>query len=167
MEETTEKVISENNEIVTAEKKSEIGSVSPANSDFDIVDFIISHSDNRSVIKKSKAPRIILCVIVGVLILTVCGLFVFWSVFVNKDPLCGSWVTNDGLVMTIDEKTITINGQTSEYTKDENNVIAIKMNNEYYKIIYELEGNDLIITIPNANGVETISYTRKSDQNDD
>ena len=65
--------------------------------------------------------------------------------------------------MTIDEKTITINGQTSEYIKDEKNVIAIKMNNEYYKMIYELNDDELVITIPDESGVATISYKRKSE----
>ena len=162
MEETTEKIVDTDN-IKNEEKISGTVDTPAAKPDFDIVDFILSHSDERSVRKKSKAPKIILCVIVGLLIVTMCLLFVFWSVNYNKDPLCGSWVTSTGLVMTIDEKTITINGQTSEYIKDEKNVIAIKMNNEYYKMIYELNGDELIITIPDESGVATISYRRKSD----
>ena len=43
------------------------------------------------------------------------------------------------------------------------NVIAIKMNNEYYKMIYELNGDELVITIPDESGVATISYKRKSE----
>ena len=162
MEETTEKTVDTDN-AKTEEKISGAVGTPTSKPDFDIVDFILSHSDERSVRKKSKAPKIILCVIVGLLIVTMCLLFVFWSVNYNKDPLCGSWKTSTGLVMTIDEKTITINGQTSEYIKDEKNVIAIKMNNEYYKMIYELKGDELIITIPDESGVATISYRRKSD----
>ena len=162
MEETTEKIVATENKNIDAKMSGNVGT--PAGKpDFDIVDFIISHSDERSVRKKSKAPKIILCVIVGLLIVTMCLLFVFWSVNYNKDPLCGSWVTSTGLVMTIDEKTITINGQTNEYIKDEKNVIAIKMNNEYYKMIYELNGDELVITIPDESGVATISYKRKSE----
>ena len=162
MEETTEKIV-DNDNTKNDEKISGVVGTPAGKPDFDIVDFIISHSDDRSVRKKSKAPKIILCIIVGLLIVTMCLLFVFWSVNYNKDPLCGSWVTSTGLVMTIDEKTITINGQTSEYIKDEKNVIAIKMNNEYYKMIYELNGDELVITIPDESGVATISYKRKSE----
>lgn len=162
MEETTEKTVDTDN-IKNEEKISGTVGTPTSKPDFDIVDFILSHSDERSVRKKSKAPKIILCVIVGLLIVTMCLLFVLWSVNYNKDPLCGSWETSGGLVMTIDEKTITINGQTSEYIKDEKNVIAIKMNNEYYKMIYELKGDELIITIPDESGVVTISYRRKSE----
>ena len=162
MEETTEKIV-DNDNTKNDEKISGVVGTPAGKPDFDIVDFIISHSDERSVRKKSKAPKIILCIIVGLLIVTMCLLFVFWSVNYNKDKLYGSWVTSTGLVMTIDEKTITINGQTNEYIKDEKNVIAINMNNEYYKMIYELNGDELVITIPDESGVATISYKRKSE----
>lgn len=162
MEETAKKTA----DIVSkeeSENKSSVRNLDPDKSDFDIVDFILSHSDERSVRKKSKAPRIILCVFAGLLIVIICLLFVFWCISGSKDPLCGSWEASGGLVMNIDEKTITINGQTNEYIKDEKNVIAIKMNNEYYKMIYELKGDELIITIPDESGVATISYRRKSE----
>ena len=124
MEETTEKIVATENKNIDAKMSGNVGTLTDK-PDFDIVDFIISHSDERSVRKKSKAPKIILCIIAGLLIVTMCLLFVFWSVNYNKDPLCGSWETSTGLVMTIDEKTITINGQTSEYIKDEKNLRTI------------------------------------------
>ena len=51
----------------------------------------------------------------------------------------------------------------SEYIIEEKNVIAIKMNNEYYKIIYKLDGDSLTLTIPDKSGVSELKYTRKSD----
>ena len=65
--------------------------------------------------------------------------------------------------MTITEKDITINGSTSEYISEEKNVISIKMNNEYYKIMYKLDGDSLTLTIPDESGVAELKYTRKSD----
>ena len=50
-----------------------------------------------------------------------------------------------------------------ELTREEKNVIAIKMNNEYYKIIYKLDGDSLTLTIPDKSGVSELKYTRKSD----
>lgn len=133
------------------------------NGDFDIVDFIISHSDGRSVRKKSKLPKILLCVILGVLIVGICALFVIWSASAKRNKLWGTWQASGGVTMTITEKDITINGQTSDYITEEKNVIAIKMNNEYYKIIYKLEGDTLTLTIPDESGVSELKYTRKSD----
>ena len=98
--------------------------------DFDIVDFVISHSDERSVRKKSKLPKILLCVILGVLIIGMCVMFAVWSSLSHKNKLWGTWQTSGGITMTITEKNITINGKTSEYIIEEKNVIAIKMNNE-------------------------------------
>lgn len=131
--------------------------------DFDIVDFIISHSDEKSVRKKSKLPKILLCVILGVLIIGMCVMFAVWSSLSHKNKLWGTWQTSGGITMTITEKNITINGKTSEYIIEEKNVIAIKMNNEYYKIIYKLDGDSLTLTIPDESGVSELKYTRKSD----
>lgn len=131
--------------------------------DFDIVDFIISHSDGRSVRKKSKLPRILLCVIFGLLIVGMCVLFALWSASSHKNPLYGDWQGSGGVTMTITDKDITINGQTSGYIIEDKNVIAIKMNNEYYKMIYKLDGDALTLTIPDESGVSELKYTRKSD----
>lgn len=131
--------------------------------DFDIVDFIISHSDDRSVRKKSKLPKILLCVISGALIVTMCVLFAIWSASAKRNKLWGTWQTSGGITMTITEKDITINGSTSEYISEEKNIIAIKMNNEYYKIMYKLDGDSLTLTIPDESGVTELKYTRKSD----
>lgn len=131
--------------------------------DFDIVDFIISHSDGRSVRKKSKLPRILLCVILGLLIVGMCVLFALWSASSHKNPLYGNWQGSGGVAMTITDKDITINGQTSGYIIEDKNVIAIKMNNEYYKMIYKLDGDTLTLTIPDESGVSELKYTRKSD----
>ena len=131
--------------------------------DFDIVDFIISHSDGRSVRKKSKLPRILLCVILGLLIIGMCVLFAIWSASSHKNPLYGDWQGSGGVVMTITDKDITINGQTSGYIIEDKNVIAIKMNNEYYKMIYKLDGDSLTLTIPDESGVSELKYTRKSE----
>lgn len=131
--------------------------------DFDIVDFVISHSDERSVRKKSKLSKILLCVILGVLIIGMCVMFAVWSSLSHKNKLWGTWQTSGGITMTITEKNITINGKTSEYIIEEKNVIAIKMNNEYYKIIYKLDGDSLTLTIPDESGVSELKYTRKSD----
>lgn len=133
------------------------------NSDFDIVDFIISHSDGRSVRKKSKLPKILLCVILGILIVGICALFVIWSASAKRNKLWGTWQTSGGVTMTITEKDITINGLTSDYINEEKNVIAIKMNNEYYKIIYKIDGDTLTLTIPDESGVSELKYIRKSD----
>ena len=65
--------------------------------------------------------------------------------------------------MSITDKEITINDRTSAYIVEDKNVIAIKMNNEYYKIIYKLEGDTLTLTIPDESGVSELKYTRKSD----
>ena len=132
-------------------------------SDFDIVDFVISHSDSRSVRQKSKLPKILLCVILGVMIIVICVLSAIWSSSAKQNRLFGTWTSSDGLIMTINDKSITINGNTSEYKTEEKNVIAIKMNNEYYKIIYKLEGDSLTLTIPDESGVSELKYTRKSD----
>ncbi len=131
--------------------------------DFDIVDFIISHSDGRSVRKKSKLPKILLCVILGLLIVGMCVLFVIWSASSKRNKLWGTWQASGGITMTITDKEITINGETSEYITEEKNVIAIKMNNEYYKIIYTLDGDTLTLTIPDESGVSELKYTRKSE----
>ena len=58
-----------NMESIRCDNKSAVFQQNEQKSDFDIVDFIISHSDGRSVRKKSKLPRILLCVILGVLII--------------------------------------------------------------------------------------------------
>lgn len=131
--------------------------------DFDIVDFIISHSDGRSVRKKSKAPRILLCVILGLLIVGMCVLFAIWSASSHKNPLYGNWQGSGGVTMSITDKEITINDRTSAYIVEDKNVIAIKMNNEYYKMIYKLVGDTLTLTIPDESGVSELKYTRKSD----
>lgn len=131
--------------------------------DFDIVDFIISHSDGRSVRKKSKLPKILLCVILGVLIVGMCVMLVVWSSLSHQNKLWGTWRTTDGTTMTITENDITINGTTSEYISEEKNVIAIKMNNEYYKIMYKIDGDSLTLTIPDESGVTELKYIRKSD----
>ena len=131
--------------------------------DFDIVDFIISHSDERSVRKKSKLPKILLCVILGVLIVAMCVLFAIWSASAKRNKLWGTWQASGGITMTITEKDITINGSTSEYIIEEKNIISIKMNNEYYKIMYKLDGDSLTLTIPDESGVAELKYTRKSD----
>ena len=133
-----------NMESIRCDNNSAVFQQNEQKSDFDIVNFIISHSDGRSVRKKSKLPKILLCVILGVLIIGIC-------------------VLSGGVTMTINDKNITINGKTSEYIIEEKNVIAIKMNNEYYKIIYKLDGDSLTLTIPDESGVSELKYTRKSD----
>ena len=124
---------------------------------------VISHSDSRSVRQKSKLPKILLCVILGVMIIVICVLSAIWSSSAKQNRLFGTWTSSDGLIMTINDKSITINGNTSEYKTEEKNVIAIKMNNEYYKIIYKLDGDSLTLTIPDKSGVSELKYTRKSD----
>ena len=86
-----------------------------------------------------------------------------WSVSSKQNRLFGTWSASGGVTMTINDKKITINGKTSEYIIEEKNVIAIKMNNEYYKIIYKLDGDSLTLTIPDESGVSELKYTRKSD----
>lgn len=152
-----------NMESIRCDNNSAVFQQNEQKSDFDIVDFIISHSDGRSVRKKSKLPRILLCVILGVLIIGICVLSAIWSVSSKQNRLFGTWSTSGGVTMTINDKNITINGKTSEYIIEEKNVIAIKMNNEYYKIIYKLDGDSLTLTIPDESGVSELKYTRKSD----
>ena len=152
-----------NMESIRCDNNSAVFQQNEQKSDFDIVDFIISHSDGRSVRKKSKLPRILLCVIFGVLIIGICVLSAIWSVSSKQNRLFGTWSASGGVTMTINDKNITINGKTSEYIIEEKNVIAIKMNNEYYKVIYKLDGDSLTLTIPDESGVSELKYTRKSD----
>ena len=152
-----------NMESIRCDNNSAVFQQNEQKSNFDIVDFIISHSDGRSVRKKSKLPRILLCVILGVLIIGICVLSAIWSVSSKQNRLFGTWSASGGVTMTINDKNITINGKTSEYIIEEKNVIAIKMNNEYYKIIYKLDGDSLTLTIPDESGVSELKYTRKSD----
>ena len=152
-----------NMESIRCDNNSAVFQQNEQKSDFDIVDFVISHSDSRSVRQKSKLPKILLCVILGVMIIVICVLSAIWSSSAKQNRLFGTWTSSDGLIMTINDKSITINGNTSEYKTEEKNVIAIKMNNEYYKIIYKLEGDSLTLTIPDKSGVSELKYTRKSD----
>lgn len=152
-----------NMESIRCDNNSAVFQQNEQKSDFDIVDFVISHSDSRSVRQKSKLPKILLCVILGVMIIVICVLSAIWSSSAKQNRLFGTWTSSDGLIMTINDKSITINGNTSEYKTEEKNIIAIKMNNEYYKIIYKLDGDSLTLTIPDESGVSELKYTRKSD----
>ena len=133
--------------------------------DFDIVDFIISHSDYNTVRKKSKLPKILLCVILVLLIAGICFLFALWSSQKKSNPLIGSWSGENGTVMQITEDHIMINGSSREYSVDEEskNVIKLKVNSDIFKMLYELNGNTLTLTIADESGVSELKYTRKSD----
>ena len=58
-----------NMESIRCDNNSAVFQQNEQKSDFDIVDFVISHSDSRSVRQKSKLPKILLCVILGVMII--------------------------------------------------------------------------------------------------
>ena len=116
-----------NMESIRCDNNSAVFQQNEQKSDFDIVDFVISHSDSRSVRQKSKLPKILLCVILGVMIIVICVLSAIWSSSAKQNRLFGTWTSSDGLIMTINDKSITINGNTSEYKTEEKNVIAIKI----------------------------------------
>lgn len=135
--------------------------------EFDIADFIVKHSTQYSV-KKSKAPRIIAIVAVAVIIIGLCVVFALVSgKQQNKNPIFGSWVSEQGIEMEIIEDYITIDGSSRKYIfpEGEENVIAIAIKDEYFKILYKLEKGRLYLIIPSAEGEsETIIYERKKEQ---
>lgn len=149
------------NKITAAEKNQTV----TEKEEFDIADFIVKHSTNYSV-KKSKAPRIIAIIVVAVMIIGLCVIVAISSANGNKNPIFGKWVSSDGVEMEIIEDYITIDGASRKYIfpKGEENVIAIAVNNEYFKILYKLENGKLYIIIPSAEGEsETIEYERKKE----
>lgn len=148
---------------ITAAEKNQTDKDDPANEEFDIADFIVKHSTNYSV-KKSKAPRIIAIVAVAVMIIGLCVVIAITSANANKNPIFGKWVSSDGVEMEIIEDYITIDGASRKYIfpEGEENVIAISIKDEYFKILYKLENGKLYIIIPSAEGEsETIEYVRK------
>lgn len=133
--------------------------------EFDIADFIVKHSTQYSV-KKSKAPRIIAIVVVALMIIAVCVFLAIASGKQNQNPVFGKWISEQGKEMEIIEDYITIDGTSRKYIfpEGEENVIAISIKDEYFKILYKLEGGRLYFIIPSAEGEsETIIYTRKKE----
>lgn len=148
---------------ITADEKNQTDKDDPANEEFDIAYFIVKHSTNYSV-KKSKAPRIIAIIVVAFIIIGLCVIIAISSANGNKNPIFGKWVSSEGVEMEIIEDYITIDGSSRKYVfpKGEDNVIAISINEEYFKILYKLENGKLYIIIPSADGEsETIEYVRK------
>jgi hypothetical protein len=153
------------NDIISAAKNTsdEISERESKKEEFDIADFIVKHSTQYSV-KKSKAPRIIAVIGVAVMIIGLCVLIALTADKTPKNPVFGKWVSDKGIEMEIDEDTITIDGSTRNYIfpKGENNVIAISVQNEYFKIYYKLEKGELHIIIPLTDeNSQTIIYKRK------
>ncbi len=148
---------------ITANDENQTGTENPESEDFDIADFIVKHSTNYSV-KKSKAPRIIAIIAVAVMIIGLCVIIAIYSANGNKNPIFGKWISSEGVEMEIIEGYITIDGSSRKYIfpDGEENVIAIAINEEYFKILYKFENGKLYIIIPSSEGEnETIEYERK------
>lgn len=160
----TESQLDAFNKIITEDIKTD-NEKSEKSEEFDIADFIVKHSTNYRV-KKSKAPRIIAIIAVAVIIIGICVVFAILSAGKNKNPIFGEWISTEGIEMEISEKYITIDGIGREYIfpKDEKNVIAISVNDEYFKILYKLEFGRLYIIIPSSDGEsEIIEYKRNKE----
>ncbi len=148
---------------ITSSDENQTDTENSESEEFDIADFIVKHSTNYSV-KKSKAPRIIAVIVVAVMIIGLCVIIAITSANGNKNPIYGKWVSSEGVEMEIIEGYITIDGSSRKYVfpNGEENVIAISINDEYFKILYKLENGKLYIIIPSAEGEsETIEYVRK------
>ncbi len=97
------------------------------------------------------------------------GICVVFAVVIGKGkpthPIFGDWVCEEnGNKMSIIEGHITINGLSREYNFEEDNIIAIAINGEFYKIVYKLEDGLLYIMVPDASGeVTTLIYERKKE----
>jgi len=127
---------------------------------FDLGDFILSHNMQTTSLKVRLWPKILALVISFVGLIGVCVLVVF--IINSTKTLNGKWQSDDGVVVEIIDKYITINGTSLKYVIEENNVFAININDEYFRIIYKLYGDSLTFIIPSDNPeeVETINYKR-------
>lgn len=127
--------------------------------DFDIVDFISKHNTTYSVKKPHIWTKVVGIILIAVLIIALC---VTAAVLMNKNsnPILGKWVSSDGVKMEIIEDYIIINDKSMKYIFEEDNVISLNVNNEYFKMLYELKNGKLIITIP-SDEITTIEYTRE------
>ncbi len=129
---------------------------------FDIADFIIMHSDKNNTKTSVKILRIISVIVVAAVIIVLCVFLAMSSNKINSNPVFGTWVSDNGNTMEIIEDYITINGSSRKYIFEEENIMAIAINNEYYKIVYKLEDGLLYIMMPDADGeVTTIVYEKK------
>ena len=129
---------------------------------FDIADFIVKHSTDYSVRSKKRVSRIITVTVVVLIIISLCTALAVLKNSETKNPLYGTWIAQDGTTMEIIENYITINGSSRKYVFEDDNVIAISVNGEYYKIIYTLEGGKLSIILPSSDGKHTtIEYSKK------
>lgn len=158
----TEEQLKAFNKITSTDKDDE--EISKKDEEFDIADFIVKHSSNYSV-KKSKAPRIIAIIVVAVMIIGLCVIIAISSASGNKNPIFGKWVSSEGVEMEIIEDYITIGGTSRKYIfTEEKNVIAINVNEEYFKILYKLEDGKLHLIVPiSKDKTETVIYTRKKE----
>lgn len=141
--------------------------------DFDIVDFALKHNQTYSVRKKSIVPKIIVCVVIILLIVAICVLgAILGSDNVEsevKKPsggnLIGVWVSGD-VTMYIDDKYITIGKEKNEYVLEDDNVIALRIEQEdyydYYRMVYSIDGDNLTIVINDNEVGKKIEYKRKS-----
>ena len=129
---------------------------------FDIVDFIEKHSATYTVKKPRIWTKVVGIVLVAVLIVVLC---ITAAVLLNKqssNPIFGKWVSSDGVKMEIIEDYIIINDKSMKYIFEDDNVIALNVNNEYFKMLYELSDGKLTITIP-SDEITTIEYTRENE----
>ena len=118
------------------------------NNELDISNFIFN-SNIKTIKRENKSIRIIAAAIVSVLIIVLCAVAAVMSSS-SRNSLYGSWISTDNIKMNIKEDYITIGEETKEYIfpDKEKNVIAIKVNNEYFKIMYRLEDDRLYFIIP-------------------
>ncbi|MBR4306175.1 MAG: hypothetical protein IKT78_04955 [Ruminiclostridium sp.] len=118
------------------------------NSEIDISDFIFN-SNIKTIKRENKALRIIAVAVMAFIIIGLCIVAAVMSSS-GRNSLYGSWISTDNIKMNIKEDYITIGEETKEYIfpDKEKNVIAIKVNNEYFKIMYRLEDDRLYFIIP-------------------
>lgn len=118
------------------------------NNELDITNFIFN-SNIKIIKRENKSIRIIAAAIVSVLIIVLCAVAAVMSSS-GRNSLYGSWISTDNIKMNIKEDYITIGEETKEYIfpDKEKNIIAIKVNNEYFKIMYRLEDDRLYFIIP-------------------
>ncbi len=150
------------NEAVTEKKRDDGFVAAGKNDDFDIVDFVIKHSDGSSVRKKSIVPKVILVVMTVILLVGICVTLAFISKSRNDKthPLFGTWKSQQGNFLKVTDEYVEVDGKQTEYIFEEDNVISIKMQNEYIKMIYLLDGDDMTLIIPLESNVSRIEYTR-------
>ena len=144
---------------ISAEKKVQAAKFAE---DFDIVDFIEKHSATYSVKRPRIWTKVVGIALVVVLIVALCIMAAVLLSKQNSNPIFGKWVSSDGVKMEIIEDYIIINDKSMKYIFEDDNVIALNVNNEYFKMIYELKDGKLTITIP-SDEITSIEYKRENE----